>query len=118
MKTLSHKVVTARKKHTCDWCLSTIRPGEQYHTSFNVDSGEGYTWKSHVDCLKLVEIMLGDDNDGEGMTMDDFDTYLYESYQEITGEPHNNRPYDEILTVVKNKLLGTIHDGKEVKSCS
>lgn len=107
MKTLSHKVVTARKKHTCDWCLSTIKIGEKYHTSFNVESGDGYTWKSHVDCQKLAEILFSDDNDGEGMTQDDFDTHLFESYRDITGKPCSlkTQEYSEILNVVKEYLL-------------
>ncbi len=107
MKTLSHKVVTARKKHTCDWCLSTIKIGEKYHTSFNVDHGEGYAWRSHIDCQELAEIFFSDDNDGEGITMDDFDTYIFESYRDITGKPCSlkTQEYSQILNVVKDYHL-------------
>lgn len=107
MKTLSHKVVTARKKHTCDWCLSTIKIGEKYHTSFNIEGRESYTWKSHTDCQKLAEIFLEDENDGEGLTQDEFDSYLFESYRDITSKPCSlkTQEYSEILNVVKEYLL-------------
>lgn len=120
METLSHKTVIARKDHNCNFCGLKINKGENYHTSFNIDGGESYTWKSHTDCQKLSEIFLDEENDGEGLTQDDFDSYIFESYQYITGNTCNlkNHSYEEILAVVKNKLLGTTLDGKDVANAA
>ena len=111
METLSNKIVKANKDHVCNFCGLKISKGENYHTSFNVDGGEGYTWKSHMDCQRLAGIFLEDDNDGEGLTQDDFDTYVFEGYKDIFGKPCSlkSQSYEEILQAVKGSLLGNTH---------
>lgn len=107
METLSHKTVIARKDHNCNFCGLKINRGENYHTSFNIDGRESYAWKSHTDCQKLAEIFLEDENDREGLTQDEFDSCLFESYRDITGKPCSlkTQEYSEILNAVKEYLL-------------
>ena len=111
METLSNKIVKANKDHACNFCGLKINKGENYHTSFNVDGGEAYTWKSHKDCQRLADIFLEDDNNGEGLTQDDFYTHVFEQYRDIFGKPCSlkTQSYEEILQSVKGSLLGNTH---------
>lgn len=47
-----HKVVKARKEHTCEWCVETIEKGEKYVYSSILYEGEFQVEKSHEDCEK------------------------------------------------------------------
>jgi len=45
---------TARKTHPCDWCYTTIQPGERYHRSTNIYDDRLYDWVSCLACQALL----------------------------------------------------------------
>ncbi len=47
-----HKVVKARKEHTCLWCKEAIEKGENYVYVSMLYEGEFQVEKSHEDCEK------------------------------------------------------------------
>ena len=55
---LEEKRVKARKEHTCDWCGSTIKKGEKYKYSKNVQDGDIYSWKECDKCKDYVGEMF------------------------------------------------------------
>lgn len=62
---------TARKNHTCDLCLCTIRKGEKYNYGTYKDEYI-FEWKTHKRC-DFISIELWDLADPDyGMTSDDF----------------------------------------------
>ena len=44
------RTVVARKEHTCDWCLTLIRPKEAYTRITGVGDGDFFSVPYHPDC--------------------------------------------------------------------
>ncbi|WP_454232169.1 hypothetical protein [Mycolicibacterium fortuitum] len=57
MQTIDRSRPVARKAHRCSMCYRTIEPGEKYSRSFNVDSGDAWTWKECEHCEAMVCIL-------------------------------------------------------------
>ncbi|RIT32723.1 hypothetical protein D2E76_23210 [Mycobacteroides abscessus] len=57
MNTISREHPVARKPHRCNMCYRRIEPGERYLKSFNVDSGEGWTWKECEHCDAMLGLL-------------------------------------------------------------
>lgn len=66
------KEVKANKEHYCDFCNGVIRKGEKYNVSTHSYEGDIYNWKSHKHCDYLVDKLNIEDENGYGITMDDF----------------------------------------------
>ncbi|GEL47427.1 hypothetical protein CHO01_25430 [Cellulomonas hominis] len=47
----------ARTEHPCSMCGRTIRPGERYHRSSQVNDGHAYTWRNCAHCEVLSELL-------------------------------------------------------------
>ena len=79
---ISSKNIKARKDHVCSYCCEKINKGDHYKNSFIVDGSDGWSWKSHLECEKLVSFlnMMEGVERGEGLTQDDFWECLYEFY--------------------------------------
>lgn len=105
MITVSHDMVTARKSHVCNFCCGKIEPKSQYYRSFHVANGSPYTWKSHVDCARLVT-ELNMDGD-EGITQEIFYEDVQYKYHELTKGKGELREFHDILKFVINKTLQT-----------
>ena len=50
---LRHSTPVARKAHRCDWCYTTIQPGEKYHRSTNIYDDRIYDWIACAACDAL-----------------------------------------------------------------
>lgn len=78
MEQISYKKVKARKEHRCDWCQGTIKKGELYENSTNVDDGDIWTWKNHLKCMALYhKLHMGNNDWNEGVNGDVFMEYVY-----------------------------------------
>lgn len=54
MTILSETTPTARKAHTCSWCVQPIPAGSRYHRYRWVDGGDAGTEKMHPECFEAV----------------------------------------------------------------
>lgn len=72
METLESRERKARKQHTCDFCGGTIKKGETYDWSKNINDGDLYEWKSHKQCSTISSELWAYIDPDEGMTGDDF----------------------------------------------
>lgn len=54
MITLDIQRPTARKEHRCDWCYTTINPGEKYVRSRHIGDDGPYSWKACLPCDSLA----------------------------------------------------------------
>lgn len=82
----------ARKQHKCNFCGGIIEKGEMYDNATLEFDGTVYTWKSHLHCLNIASEI--DDYYGEGITEDDFATWINEYV-------HDNHFDDEIDDISK-----------------
>lgn len=87
MEILSSTRPKARVEHRCDYCWGKILKGETYEKTVIKDD-ELYTWKSHLSCEKLVEVLKIREGKGygEGITEDDFSESIYYTYIGLTGK--------------------------------
>ncbi len=46
---------TARKQHYCDWCNTTIEPGEKYLRWFGMTEYGVLSFKSHHECNDAIK---------------------------------------------------------------
>ncbi len=69
---LTHKDVTARKEHCCDWCGEKIKAGEKYHYETFIFDGEFWDWHSHLACSRVVSAIWDYVDPDEGMDSDEF----------------------------------------------
>jgi len=99
------KTVTARKAHVCSYCGCTIPVGSKYHTGVFKYDGMIYSWKSHLRCDTLVNVLNMEGE--EGVTCEDFYEYVCEEYYKILGEDAEppTRNFQERLDVVCAKYL-------------
>ncbi len=70
--TLEHKIRTARKEHSCDYCGKIIKPGTPYMWSKNVYDDTIYEWHSHTECEFIVGQIWDYVDPDEGMSEEDF----------------------------------------------
>ncbi len=72
MDCTSPRVVTARKRHRCDYCSRHIEVGSQYEV-VTVFGDYPYKWKSHMECSFLVSRYKNwCYNGGDGITSESF----------------------------------------------
>ena len=74
----------ARKTHTCDLCLLPIEKGNKYEKSFQKHD-YAFTWKNHIHCNELANMMRMWDWVDEGLTSEDFEIEVTEAYFNETG---------------------------------
>lgn len=85
---LKESIPIARKTHICDYCRKPINKGEKYNRYTIVNDGNLYEWKAHKYCTELASYI---EDDGDGITSDDFDSFLdYELGYHCEGCPHKN----------------------------
>ena len=74
--------VKSRKIHNCSYCNGQIAIGEIYNrTKLKYDYI--YTWKSHLKCSEIADKLKMYDNDGEGLTHEDFCESIKEEFRQI-----------------------------------
>lgn len=84
METIRYqKEVRAEIIHTCNYCGERIMPKEVYLKSTHKNDGGLYDWKAHKYCDKLVSTLKMDDDDGEGITQDNFIESVSNAHFEI-----------------------------------
>ena len=79
------KIRKARKEHCCNYCGGLIDKGEEYGNSFVVDEGVGWTWKSHIHCNELIDLMEMN-HWGDGVTHSEFCDWLDDYYRKSLRE--------------------------------
>jgi hypothetical protein len=86
MDILREKTVKARKPHSCDWCNSEIKVGQEYKKT--VCKGDYiYDWKECNKCKKYVEEMYEElEPQDDGYSSDDFEEFIYEKYEKTISE--------------------------------
>ncbi len=97
------KKVKARKSHLCDFCGRRIEKNEIHNTEVMKDDYI-YSWKSHLKCLDIAhELRMYDETTDDGLTSDDFWTYITEEYISLKG-PKNAAYGDQLDYVLKAHL--------------
>ncbi len=56
---------TARKRHSCETCGWSIRPGERYRRGVGFDGGTAWTWKECLWCERAGAAYCRDHHDDE-----------------------------------------------------
>ncbi len=94
---LTHKDVTARKEHRCDWCGEVIHKGEKYHYESFIFDGDFCDWHSHLACSRVVSAIWDYADPDEGMSADQFDESCYEVCRKFICPdcPEWNKEYDD-----------------------
>lgn len=82
MRELSRTTPIARKEHICNFCSGKIVKGEKYDRCTILFEGEIYDWKSHLECLELTKLLEMYGYYDEGVTEDEFKTYIDEYVKE------------------------------------
>ena len=77
VREISRKIVTSRKRFQCDLCSCWIEKGEKYIRSTCEDNGEIYTFKSHIDCDRIIGKL--DDEFDEHTIQDGVDSNTFEA---------------------------------------
>lgn len=104
MEVIRQQIVTARKDHKCDYCEQKIQKGQKYDYQFCVD-GEAYSWKSHLDCNELAcALEMFDDGYDDGLTQNDFKTYVCEKWRDMNGH-YPDIPFAQVIEDVKREVL-------------
>lgn len=101
MEVISSNTPIARKDHTCDYCIGDIKKGETY-SNVAIKGDYLYTWKSHLDCQKLVDVL--DMEGAEGVTSDDFVEYVNDAFSYAFPD-HGKATFGERLQMVKEYFL-------------
>ena len=104
MKNVYTKIVVSRKAHTCDYCGFPIDKGQEYQRSFNVDCGDVWTWKNHIDCESLCRDMGMFKEVPEGVSYDCFWQYVFDYFKDYSGMDIDETPNDKILRWVKSNV--------------
>jgi hypothetical protein len=75
----------ARKQYRCDWCNQIIYKGDIHQHSVLKFDDQIYSWRSHISCSKLIDVidMFKEYDNGEGITDDDFQTTIEEEFNRI-----------------------------------
>lgn len=112
MTTLTRKEVTARKRHRCGFCGHAIERGERYSFSTHAFDGRAYTWRSHLKCQELCDVIWDyvDPDDG-GMGRDDFRDGLYDVACAFVcpGCPHYDADSDDCDCRLEMSCIDRIH---------
>lgn len=113
VEVLNERTPVARKKHQCDLCYGPIEVGTQYHLSTNVDSGEIWSFKSHLSCNRLAHVLnmyrdLIEHGNFDGLTGDDFQQCIISAYQKLP-EANTSDAFDMQLELVKKYHLPATH---------
>ena len=76
LETLEDTYPKARKNHICNFCAGLIPRGDKYHYQVIVNDGDIYTWKSHLHCDEIANVM-----DMYDFAYDDgLDAYSFQQY--------------------------------------
>lgn len=93
-------IKSARKDHVCNWCGQVIRKGDPYEYSCYSDC-VFFTWKNHHFCSEFLQKVDAFDG-GEGVSEDDFWTFVYEVYRDLFPKEDSRKPGREKLVVLLN----------------
>lgn len=99
---ISSRNPVARKEHVCDFCNGIIPKGEKYKYATNRYEEMLYTWKSHLSCLELINV-LEMEGCGEGITSEEFVEYINDAFSYLKTE--GGKTFEEKLKIVKAKYL-------------
>jgi len=106
-KTLKQTKPIARKEYKCMLCGDTIKVGEKYSKTTNVnDDGEIYDFICHLDCDEFTDLIEFNDFD-DGITEKEFEESANEIGYDLFGEWHCNS-VDSLHEEVQ-KILVEIH---------
>jgi len=106
MTTVRYSKPKARKVHYCNLCFEKINIGERYIYQFNVDCGDSWTFKGHLACNELCDVMkMYDDCYADGVTGDIFHEYIDDSYYKLTNKSYRGVPFPEKLEVVMEHFI-------------
>lgn len=102
---IKREIVTARKRHQCDFCVGWIEKGEKYIRSTFVDGGEIWTWKSHIECDKITKSLNLFDCFRDGIDSDSFQETIEEYVDKHHGgEKTWNVPLNEQVKMILKEL--------------
>ena len=100
MEILDQKIRVAKKNHKCCFCGMEIAIGEKYEWQKNIFEGQLYEWKNHISCGEIAsKLGMYKNDDGDGITKEDFVEYINEEYNLLTD------PEGKILPPFKDRLL-------------
>ncbi|MGN1217925.1 MAG: hypothetical protein ACI4TD_08110 [Phocaeicola sp.] len=99
LKEINRTKPIARKQHKCNFCGGVIEKGEMYDNTTFVFDSSAYTWKSHLHCLNIASYI--DDYSDEGITEDDFATWI----NEYVYENHFDEEIDDINKEWQDKSI-------------
>ena len=104
----------ARKDHVCNLCNLTIPKGTTYEHQVNkID--EIYTWKSHLECVRLSEKLNMYDGDyyNDGLTSDSFREIIWDYLKDnINIELWEDISWKQAHELAKEMLLSEKEDTK------
>lgn len=98
-KEINRRNPIARKQHKCNFCGGIIEKGEKNDNATLEFDGTVYTWKSHLHCLNIASEI--DDYDEEGISEDDFATWI----NEYVHDNHYDDEIDDICVEWQNKSI-------------
>ncbi|MFM7008628.1 MAG: hypothetical protein ACKO0Z_04755 [Betaproteobacteria bacterium] len=102
---ISRKIVTARKRHQCDFCLGWIEKGEKYIRSTIVGDGQIWTWISHIECDKITKSLNLFDYFRDGIDCNSFQETINEYVEEHhSGEKEWNIPINEQVKMILKEM--------------
>lgn len=98
MEILKNQIQKAKKKHRCDYCNLPIEEGELYEYSAIKNGSDFYTWKAHIDCVKLAnKIGMFEEASDDGVTSEDFQESINDFIRYLN--------FKDKLKIVKDLLL-------------
>ena len=98
MEILKNQIQKVKKIHRCDYCHLHIQEGELYEYSAIKNGSDFYTWKAHIDCVKLAhKLGMFKEAGDEGVTS--------EFFKESISEYVNYLSFADILKIVKEREL-------------
>jgi hypothetical protein len=83
MEIISDSNRKAKKEHRCSYCNGIIVKGEIYNRQVNVDGGDMWTWKAHLDCNWIANKLDMFDGCDDGLNGEQFREYINEEWHNL-----------------------------------
>lgn len=111
MNIISSKNQTAFKSHICDFCRLRIDSGEIYNYAFIINGEGTFTWRTHIECMDLVNVLKIDSEDNGDVNCETFLETITLEFKKIVSQTKisENVPFAQKLFIVKSHHLKLTH---------
>ena len=106
MKILSQNLIKkSRKKHRCDLCGFRIEKGDSYLSSFIVEDGDSWMFKTHIKCHELCDkLRWYEDHRDYGVDANVFEECVEEAFWPQRSELYSWNSSNEYLIYTRTKF--------------